>query len=154
MTVDDRPGVIVLPPVLYLVALVLGIALHRLAPLFLPIADAARWAGIGLVLAGFAFATWARLQFARVGTNVNPTQPTTAIVASGPFRFTRNPMYVALAVVLIGAALALRNGWLIVLLVPVLALMHGGVIVREERYLERKFGSTYLDYRRRVRRYL
>jgi protein-S-isoprenylcysteine O-methyltransferase Ste14 len=146
--------VIVLPPLLYLAAFVLGVLLHRLFPLALPVAAGARWAGVALVVLGFTTAIAARMLFTRAGTNVNPTQPTTAIVTSGPFRVTRNPMYVSLATILIGSALALRNGWLLVLLIPVLAIMHWGVIRREERYLEKKFGATYLDYRRRVRRYL
>ena len=88
------------------------------------------------------------------GTNVDPTLPTTAIVVSGPFRFSRNPLYLALTLVYSGLTLAFNVWWGVVVLIPLLAVMHRGVVVREERYLERKFGERYRQYRSRVRRYL
>ena len=88
------------------------------------------------------------------GTNVNPALPTTATVASGPFRFSRNPLYLALTLLYLGLTLAFNTWWGIVVLVPVLIIMHHGVVLREERYLEQKFGETYRQYRSKVRRYL
>jgi protein-S-isoprenylcysteine O-methyltransferase Ste14 len=88
------------------------------------------------------------------GTNVNPALPTTAIVASGPFRFSRNPLYLALTLLYLGLTLAFNTWWGIVVLIPVLIIMHRGVVLREERYLEQKFGETYRHYRSKVRRYL
>src|SRR4029434_8133859 len=79
---------------------------------------------------------------------------TTAIVASGPFRFSRNPLYLALTLLYLGLTLAFNTWWGIVVLVPVLIIMHRGVVQREERYLEQKFGETYRQYRSKVRRYL
>jgi len=149
----DRPSVIVLPPLLYLAALLAGVVLQWLVPLTLPLPSVARWAGLLLALLGIGFAVVARREFERAGTNVNPTQPATMIVSSGPFRFTRNPMYVAMAVGWIGVTLATRNGWYLAFYPILLAIMHWGVIRREERYLERKFGDTYAEYKRRVRRY-
>jgi protein-S-isoprenylcysteine O-methyltransferase Ste14 len=73
---------------------------------------------------------------------------------SGPFRFSRNPLYLALTLLYLGLTLALNTWWGIVLLVPVLIIMHWGVILREERYLEQKFGESYRQYRSKVRRYL
>lgn len=151
--VADRPGVIVLPPLLYLVALLGGLPLQWLVPLTLPVPIVARWAGVLVALLGIGFAVVARREFERAGTNVNPTQPATLIVTSGPFRVTRNPMYVAMAVGWIGVVLATRNGWYLAFYPILLAIMHWGVIRREERYLERKFGETYTEYRRGVRRY-
>jgi protein-S-isoprenylcysteine O-methyltransferase Ste14 len=88
------------------------------------------------------------------GTNVNPALPTTTIVTSGPFRFCRNPLYGALTLIYLGLTFAF-NTWLgMVLLVPLLVIMHFGVVLREERYLEHKFGEAYRLYRSRVRRYL
>lgn len=149
----DRPGVLVLPPLLYLAALIAALALHWLFPLTLPLPAFMRWAGAALILAGVACAGIARSEFVRVGTNVNPMQPATALVKAGPFRFSRNPMYVSLAVVYIGLALLTRVAWLPILLPAVLAIMHWGVILREERYLARKFGAEYDAYRAEVRRY-
>src|SRR5262245_5892949 len=88
------------------------------------------------------------------GTNVNPALPTTAIVTSGPFRFSSNPLYLALTLLYLGLTLAFNTWWGIVVLVPVLIIMHRGVVLREKRYLEHKFGETYRRYRSKVRRYL
>jgi protein-S-isoprenylcysteine O-methyltransferase Ste14 len=75
-------------------------------------------------------------------------------VATGPFRFSRNPLYVALTLIYVGLALLTNALWVLVLIVPVLLLMHYGVVRREERYLEAKFGDAYRAYRSSVRRYL
>jgi len=88
------------------------------------------------------------------GTNVNPALPTIAIVASGPFRFSRNPLYLALTLLYFGLTLAFNTWWGIVVLIPLLIIMHRGVVLREERYLDQKFGETYRQYRSKVRRYL
>ena len=88
------------------------------------------------------------------GTNIDPTLPTTAMVVSGPFQFSRNPLYVALTLVYLGLTLLANTGWGLVMLVPLLIVMHRGVVLREERYLEHKFGESYRGYRSRVRRYL
>ena len=87
------------------------------------------------------------------GTNVNPSRPATTIVSSGPFRFTRNPLYVGVTLIFGGLTLAFNTWWGFIVLVPVLITMHFGVVLREERYLERKFGEPYRQYRSRVRRY-
>ena len=85
---------------------------------------------------------------------MDPARPTTAIVTSGPFRFSRNPLYVALTFLYFGLTLAVNTWWSMVVLVPLLIIMHRGVVLREERYLEQKFGETYRQYRSKVRRYL
>jgi protein-S-isoprenylcysteine O-methyltransferase Ste14 len=90
----------------------------------------------------------------RAGTNVDPREPTTAIVTGGPYRFTRNPLYLSMTLVYAGIT-ALANALPAALLLPaVLAFMRRGVIEREERYLERKFGDEYMDYKARVRRWI
>ena len=150
----DRPGVLVLPPLLYLAALVVGLALQAVSPMTLPLPAVVRWVGGGVLVAGFVFGGVARGAFARAGTNANPMRAATAIVSSGSFRFSRNPMYVGISAVFLGIALLTRIGWLLILLPPVLAIMHWGVVLREERYLTRKFGAEYEAYRGRVRRYL
>jgi protein-S-isoprenylcysteine O-methyltransferase Ste14 len=90
----------------------------------------------------------------RAGTNVDPREPTTTIVTGGPYRFTRNPLYLSMTLVYAGIT-ALANALPAALLLPaVLAFMRRGVIEREERYLERKFGDEYMDYKARVRRWI
>jgi len=88
------------------------------------------------------------------GTNIDPSLPTTALVTSGPFRFSRNPLYLALMLVYFGLSMIVNTGWGAPVLIPLLTIMHWGVILREERYLEKKLGESYRQYRSKVRRYL
>ena len=88
------------------------------------------------------------------GTNINPALPATTIVSSGPFRFSRNPLYLCLTLMYLGLTLAVNTWWGIAVLVPLIIVMHFGVVLREERYLEQKFGESYRQYRSSVRRYL
>jgi protein-S-isoprenylcysteine O-methyltransferase Ste14 len=113
-----------------------------------------RWLGLALVLLALAILIPGRRALQAAGTNVNPSLPTTAIVASGPYRFSRNPLYVGLTLLYCGLTLALNTWWGFVLLVPVLVVLHRGVVLREERYLRQKFGETYREYCSRVGRYL
>lgn len=151
---DDKPNVLMLPPLLYAVGLAVGFLLQWVVPRPILATSARYWIG-GLVLAlGVVLAIWGRHVMERAGTNVNPTLPTTALVTTGPFRVSRNPLYVALTLVYIGLALLANALWVLLLVVPVLFVLHNGVVRREERYLEAKFGETYRAYRSRVRRYL
>jgi protein-S-isoprenylcysteine O-methyltransferase Ste14 len=104
-----------------------------------------------LALALFA---WAVVTITRAGSNVPTYLPTTTIVESGPYRFTRNPIYLAMFLGLIGLAIAFDNLWLLMALVPFALVIHYGVVAREEAYLARKFGDVYRGYRARVRRWL
>ena len=153
MTGADNAGVIVRPPLLYAVALAAMLALRWLWPL--PIfSGAVFWPGLALVALAVGLLIWGRQTLVTGGTNVDPSLPSTAVVTSGPYRFSRNPLYMGLAVVYLGLTLALDTWWGIILLALVLIVMHRGVIQREERYLERKFGDGYRQYRAAVRRYL
>jgi len=151
---SDSPGVLVWPPLLYGGALLLGLGLHILVPLGSMPRGPSRLAGIALLVAGAALARWGKRTMQRAGTNIHPSQPALALVDEGPFRFTRNPLYLALTIVYAGVALLTPAIWPLVLLIPVLWLMQWGVVRREERYLEWKFGEVYLAYQRRVRRWL
>jgi protein-S-isoprenylcysteine O-methyltransferase Ste14 len=147
--------VIAPPPLIYLGGILIGLALNRWWrpwPIFA--ATAPRWSGLVLLVAGATIIVAGRKALVAAETNVNPFRPTTAIVSSGPFRFTRNPLYLSMTIIYLGLALAANTWWSFLLLVPVLLLIHFGVVTREERYLERKFGESYRGYRLRVRRYL
>jgi protein-S-isoprenylcysteine O-methyltransferase Ste14 len=150
----DNPGVVVLPPLLYGSALILVLGLRWFWPMRILGHAVALWYGLALVLLAVAIAIWGRRTMQAAGTNVSPLRPTTAIVTSGPFRFSRNPLYLALALLYFGLTLAFNTWWGIVLLVPLLIIMHYGVVLREERYLEQRFGGTYGQYRSTVRRYV
>src|SRR5262245_4991557 len=150
----DSPGVIVFPPLLYLGTLLLGLLLNYFRPAPLASIVWPRVAGAVLLLASGLTARWAQKTMQRAGTNVLPSQPALAIVTEGPFRFTRNPIYVANTFAYLGLALVLNTWWPILLLLPMLLALDWGIIRREERYLEARFGETYLAYKRRVRRWL
>ena len=154
MNKDNSAGVIAPPPLIYLGGLAIGFGLEALlAGGTLP--DAVRWVGGGLALvAGLALQTFFISAFSRADTAVEPWKPTTAIVTTGPYRFTRNPAYLGMALIFIGIALLADAPWALVPLPFVLVLIDRGVIAREERYLEREFGDEYVGYKLGVRRWV
>lgn len=142
------------PPALYAGTFVLGLVLDWLLPLTgLPVLPA-RLAGAVCLVVGAGVAHSGEKVMHRAGTNIRPDLPTTALVTEGPFRFTRNPLYLGLTLMYAGIALLIPGTWPLLLLLPVLLVMRWGVIAREERYLERKFGEPYRAYLGRVRRWL
>jgi protein-S-isoprenylcysteine O-methyltransferase Ste14 len=149
----DAPGVIAPPPLIFLAGLALGFGLEALLP-SASVPGALEWSGVALILAGVALAASFVAAFRRAHTHVDPGKPTTAIVTAGPYRLTRNPGYLGMALAYIGIALAAGALWPLATLVPVVAVVDRAVIAREERYLEAKFGPEYLDYKARVRRWL
>ena len=150
----DNPGVVAPPPLIYAGSLAFGLLLNRLRPVgFLP-GRLGRVVGTPMVVGGAFLGLAALREMRRAETNVDPYSPTTAIVEGGPYGFTRNPIYVAMTLVYAGIS-ARANALPAALLLPaVLAVMQRGVIEREERYLERKFGEEYLGYKGRVRRWI
>jgi protein-S-isoprenylcysteine O-methyltransferase Ste14 len=151
---SDVPNVLILPPLLYGLALAVGFLVHWITPRPIVSSTAGYWIGGVLFASGVFLAIWGRRVMERAGTNVNPTLPSTALVATGPFLFSRNPLYVALTLIYVGLALLANALWVLVLIVPVLLIMHYGVVRREERYLEARFADAYREYRSRVRRYV
>ena len=150
----DISGVIAPPPLIFLAGLAVGFGLQALLPnTSLP--GAVRWVlGAVLLLAGVALLFSFERAFHQKGTAANPWRPTTAIATDGPYRLTRNPAYVGMALVYIGIALLADALWVLLPLPLVLLIIDRGVIAREERYLERKFGQEYLDYKRSLRRWV
>jgi len=150
----DNPGVIAPPPLIYAGALAIGLLANRLYPIaFLP-RGLSRVLGWPLIVGGPVVGSLGLREMKRADTNVDPREPTTAIVTGGPYRFTRNPLYLSMTLIYAGIT-ALANALPAALLLPVvLHIMRRGVIEREERYLARKFGDEYLDYKARVRRWI
>ena len=147
--------VLVRPPLAWALAVVTGFVLDWLEPLaFLPEDWPAGLLGAAVFVLALALAVWALDTMTRAGTNVPTNRPTTTIVEGGPYRFTRNPIYMGMFGVLIGLGIAFDNLWLPLMLVPFALVIRYGVVAREEAYLERKFGEAYRSYRRRVRRWL
>jgi protein-S-isoprenylcysteine O-methyltransferase Ste14 len=150
----DVPGVLVFPPLLFGVTLALGLLLHLIYPVNLLPVLLARVVGTLILIASVWLALSAEAAMKRAGTNVRPDRPTLALVTDGPFRFTRNPLYLAAIGIYVGIALLVDTLWPLVLLIPLLVVLAKGVIAREERYLEAKFGETYRNYKSRVRRWM
>jgi protein-S-isoprenylcysteine O-methyltransferase Ste14 len=147
--------VIIRPPIAWGLAVIVGLALDWLVSLpFLPADLPAGWFGATVFVLALALFAWAIVTITRAGSNVPTYLPTTTIVESGPYRFTRNPIYLGMFLGLIGLAIALDNLWLLMTLVPFALVIRYGVVAREEAYLERRFGDVYRGYRVRVRRWL
>jgi protein-S-isoprenylcysteine O-methyltransferase Ste14 len=147
--------VLVRPPIAWALAVITGFVLDWLEPLaFVPEDWPAGLLGAVVFVLALALAVWALDTMTRAGTNVPTNRPTTTIVDGGPYRFTRNPIYLGMFGGLIGLGIAFDNLWLLLMLVPFALVIRYGVVAREETYLERKFGETYRGYRQRVRRWL
>ena len=151
---QDKPGIRVPPPPIYLLALLLGLFLDRRAHVpFLP-RGVTRVLGWPLVGGGMALAAWFARTMRGADTTLRTDKPVSRVVQDGPFRYSRNPGYLALAMIYAGIAVLRNSLWAIVLLPLVVYVIQREVIGREERYLERTFGEEYLDYKGRVRRWV
>jgi protein-S-isoprenylcysteine O-methyltransferase Ste14 len=150
----DRSRVIAPPPLIYLATFVPGWFIDRaLEPPALDVLT--RMLGGALFFVpGLALAAGAFRAFRRARTTANPYGESTAIITDGPFRYTRNPLYVTLALFYVALALVANAPWAVTTLPIALLLVHHGVILREERYLENRFGDQYVHYKARVRRWV
>lgn len=152
---NDAPQVVVHPPVALGVGLIIGFGLNWLYPLpFIPSFLPRVWIGLILFLLGMFLALWSARTFRKARTNVLTSQPASTIVASGPYGFSRNPIYVGMFLGLIGLAVGFNTLWFLVVLVAMYLVIRFGVVAREEVYLEGKFGARYLDYKAQVRRWI
>ena len=152
----DVAGVIALPPLIFLRFLVAATVLEAFVPLpFLAAHALARYlASAALAAGGFVMIGMGTRRFVAAGTNIPPYLPTTALVVDGIYGRTRNPLYLGTTLVYLGLSVAAGSLWAIVLVVPLLWVINVGVVAREERYLERKFGDEYRAYKARVRRWV
>jgi protein-S-isoprenylcysteine O-methyltransferase Ste14 len=107
-----------------------------------------------LVVVAVVVFAYAIRTFHKAGTPAPGNKPTTVMVRTGPYRFSRNPIYLAFSIFQLGVASCVNSVWLIATLMVAIGLMVAVVIPREERYLESRFGADYLDYKRSVRRWL
>ena len=152
---SDVPDIMVLPPVLVGGMLLIGVLIHyaiwtvTLLPTVL-----ARVLGVVVFTSAGVLAHFAQLAMKRVGTNVLPTHPTLALATDGPYRFSRNPLYIAAIGVYLGVALWVNGLAPLLLMLPMTWLLHWGIVLREEQYLMSKFGNSYHSYQRTVRRWL
>jgi protein-S-isoprenylcysteine O-methyltransferase Ste14 len=153
----DYADVVVKPPILFAGAVLLGCLLSWIVPLGPGLGSAnARALAVGgaLALIGFALMALSVREFRRAGTSVIPGEPSTVLLESGPYRFTRNPIYIGFVIFYFGLAIMLTSAWMLLLLIPVLIILQRGVVEREEAYLQAKFGEAYRKYQARVPRWL
>lgn len=150
----NRPPVLLVPPVQALLWIILGYLLDR-ATAFQPcLPQPARYAGWALVLAGLALARWAMMRFHRAGTSEKPWLTPKAFVAAGPYRFTRNPMYTGMTLLLTGVAVIRGSAVMLIAPIGFMTTVTLTWIRFEESVLAKKFGKSYLNYRSRVSRWL
>ena len=142
------------PPLFMIAGVLIGVGLQALESLpFVP-RTAGQWIGGCVIAAALALGVWAVLTFRRAGTTPDPHGDVTAFVITGPFAFSRNPMYVTNVAFQIGAAFVLDNAWILMLAPVTWLLLDRIIITGEEHYLADKYGATYDAYRGRVRRWL
>lgn len=151
---QDNAGVIAPPPFIYLGGLILGLFIQKQLPFRLSWRKRRPFLGTLLITAGFMLGFTSFRTMRGAGTTPDPRQPVTTIVTSGPFQLSRNPIYLSMALMYSGIAVLTNALWPMLLLPFVLGIMNRGVIDREERYLERKFGERYMEYKQSVRRWL
>ena len=138
------------PPLVFAGAIVAGIVLPDLRPSALYSAPL----GAVLILLGLALGGWAVGWFRRTGQDLKPWTPTPELIVRGPFRFSRNPIYLAMTLLTLGIGGLLARGWIEVLALLAFLIVHFSAVLPEERYLEEKFGEPYRQYKASVRRYL
>ena len=153
----DRSGVRLFPPLVYAAALGMAFLIHWRFPVHIVPAEFVRplqIVGAVVLLAGLALAIWAVATFRRIGTTANPAGGSTALAFEGPYRLSRNPMYLSLLIMAAGIGLMANTLWPLLLLPLVVVILRRKIIANEERYLTAKFGEPYRAYMARVRRWL
>ncbi|MEH6756143.1 MAG: isoprenylcysteine carboxylmethyltransferase family protein [Parasphingorhabdus sp.] len=154
---EDSAQVKFPPPFVYIGFLLTGLVIDRwTGPIceFMSAAGYLPFIGIAVILAGLFFMIAGTSRFRQLGNNLEPWKPTNQIVRSGIYRYTRNPMYLGMALTYLGLTLVFHSPWALILLPVVIIVIRTQVIAREEHYLETKFGSEYLDYKKSVRRWV
>jgi len=148
-------GVVVLarPPIVYLVSILAGFALNAVSRVRI-VPSAIEPIGVLLILLAVALFVLSVREFQRARTPIRTRKPVTKVLTTGPYRFSRNPIYLSFTLLQLGLGIWANSAWVVGMLIPTLVLMSYGVIAREERYMTQKFGDEYLRYRASVRRWI
>ena len=142
------------PPLIYLISLFTAYGVHLLWPVGFGIKPGLHYLGLLITTLGLAIVLLATLIFKRVETSIEPWKPTTKIISSGIYAYSRNPIYVAFFLIQMGVAVFLNSFWILISFIPAVVLVYYIVIQKEESYLAEKFGEEYISYKNRVRRWL
>ena len=153
---QERPATIPWPPILLGAVIIVAIVLARAVPLSWPGVDdtPARVVGLGIGVLGLALMAWAVLTLWRHKTTVLPHQASDALVTDGPFRYRRNPIYIADVMILLGFAELTKNIWIVIGAIAFIPLVTWLAILPEEKHLEARFGDAYRDYKEKTRRWI
>lgn len=154
MTERDVAGVPLPPPLIFLLGLGAGGLAELVRSTEGPPRPVPMTIAIVAVVLWFALDGSASIRFRRAGTPIIPFKPSTALVVDGPYRYSRNPIYLGMAALYVGLAFLLAWMWALLLLPVVVVAVDRLIIAREELYLERKFGQAYVEYKRHVRRWI
>ena len=152
---NDHARVITKPPLIFLIAVLVGWGIHWIWPAAFSLTRSTSWllGGAAIVLA-VLLAAWSLIRFRRGEQNPDPQTPTPSLYTDGPYARSRNPIYVALAVLQVGIALIANIPWILLMVIPALMIVHFGIVIPEEAYLEERFGDNFREYRARVRRWI
>ena len=152
----DSPGMAAWRPAsIQLSSVFVGLTLHLFRPVAIPFAAGVGWvAGPAIIGFGAVVIALSFREFAKARTAIRPDRGAKALIRTGPFRYSRNPLYVAVCLLHIGVALWVNSLWILTMVVVTVAVMSRAVIAREEKYLEREFGSEYIDFETSVPRWL
>ena len=152
--IDKGPGVRVPPPLIFLFMIAVGYWLNLYYPLIIPWPEFFFFVGLFLIAGAVSFALIAVYQFWREKTHIEPWKPASSLMLEGVFAYSRNPIYLSFIIITLGIGLVLNNIWILFNTGPLLIALYFLVVKKEELYLERVFGDLYLDYKKRVRRWL
>ncbi|MEO7623659.1 MAG: isoprenylcysteine carboxylmethyltransferase family protein [Gallionella sp.] len=153
-SLSDNAGVVAPAPVIYGTAIAVGLAAEFVLPIALLPRLVGLWLGAVIIVISIPIVVSAFRSLARAHTAFDARKPTTGIVTDGAFRYSRNPTYWSLALLHVGIALVLGSLWVLLMVAPAVVAVHWGVVLREERYLEAKFGEEYRSYATKVRRWV
>ena len=142
------------PPLVFVLLIAAGVALNAVLPLRMGVPESFRTLGVAITVFGVAVVILINGKFKRSATAIEPWKPTSALITSGFYRWSRNPIYIGFCLFNMGIGIALNNLWIFLSFIPGAVLVYYIAIAREEAYLERAFGEEYLAYKRKVRRWL
>jgi protein-S-isoprenylcysteine O-methyltransferase Ste14 len=150
----DHANVVIPPPVIHILSIALSGVMNNYYPLSLPRWAMLLWIGFVLSVAAIVITLWGMREFRAFSNPVAPNRPINQLMVSGPYQFTRNPLYLSLVLLQLGLGLLFLNGWMVLMLLPVVLIVRYYVVAREEAYLIRQFGSAYQEYQKGVRRWI
>ncbi|MGY8813898.1 MAG: methyltransferase family protein [Gammaproteobacteria bacterium] len=142
------------PPLIFILLILLAYEIHYFYPVNLGVVIGLKYAGVVIVLFALGLIFYISRIFTKVETNIEPWKPTTTIISTGLFAYSRNPIYVAFCLVPIGMGIFLNSFWVLCSFLPSAFIVNFVVVKKEEAYLEKKFGAEYQQYKNRVRRWL